>query len=50
MKFLRRSLQLLLLLAALGAPLALTACDDDPIEEAGDAVEEAVEDVGDKID
>ncbi len=47
MKFLTRSLYLLMLIACLG----LTACDNDgPMEEAGESIDEAAEEVGDEID
>ena len=41
----------LVLLAALGLPLALAACDNEgPMERAGETVDEAVEDAGDAIE
>jgi hypothetical protein len=38
------------LLLALGLSLGLTACDEGPLEEAGEEVDEAFEDAGDGID
>lgn len=33
-----------------GAALPLTACDEGPLEEAGEEIDDAVDDVGDKLD
>lgn len=33
-----------------GAALPLTACDEGPLEEAGEEIDDAVDDAGDAID
>ena len=45
----RRCRQWLCVLATLALPLALSACDDEPIEEAGEEMQDAVEEVGDEL-
>jgi hypothetical protein len=39
-----------LLLAGSTLPLALVGCEEGPLEEAGEEIDDAVDDVGDNID
>jgi hypothetical protein len=39
-----------LLLAGAALPLTLTGCEEGPLEEAGEEIDDAVDDVGDNID
>ena len=48
MKVLRQPIVWLLL--AGGAALPLTGCEEGPLEEAGEEIDDAVDDVGDEID
>jgi hypothetical protein len=38
------------LLAGAALPLTLTGCEEGPLEEAGEEIDDAVDDVGDNID
>ena len=42
--------QPILWLLLAGAAIPLTACEEGPFEEAGEEVDQAVDDVGDEID
>jgi hypothetical protein len=39
-----------LVIAGAALPLALTGCEEGPLEEAGEEIDDAVDDVGDNID
>jgi hypothetical protein len=39
-----------LMLAGAAMPLTLTGCEEGPLEEAGEEIDDAVDDVGDEID
>jgi hypothetical protein len=39
-----------LLLASAAMPLTLVGCDEGPLEEAGEEIDDAIDDVGDKLD
>jgi hypothetical protein len=39
-----------LLLAGSALPLTLVGCEEGPLEEAGEEIDDAVDDVGDNID
>jgi len=39
-----------LLLAGAAMPLTLVGCDEGPLEEAGEEIDDAIDDVGDEID
>jgi len=38
------------LLLASAMPLSLVGCDEGPLEEAGEEIDDAIDDVGDKLD
>jgi hypothetical protein len=46
-----RSLELLLIALMLGSgSLALSGCDDGPAEDAGEEIDDALDDVGDRLE